>query len=579
MKKICVIIPVRGGSKRVPNKNLKLFNGKPMLSYVVEAARDAARESGRIDRVIVSSDSEEIMEQAKKYGADVPFKRPSDLAQDETPTLPVLRHCIEYLEEEDYEPDIIILAYATSPLVKKEWFLKIIDKIDEGSYQVMVVSKDLKHYWTKKENELLVRFYPKGMPLNSQWETPLYKEAGAIYATEKDIIMAENTLYGSDSEVDFVEIEEYGNIDVDTMFDFKIAEFIYQENQKEGVPQKIKVGNRWIGEGAPCFIIAEIGSNHNGSMETAKKMVDECVEAGVDAVKFQFFEADKIAADTKDPTAKLPDGRTLYEFYKTCETNRSWIKELAQYCKNKGVIFFATPFDVEVIDLLEEVDVPLYKVASFEIVDVTLLKKIAETGKPIIISSGMADLDEIKDALDVVYQVGNKDVAILHCGIDYPLNFEDVNLLAMKTIRDHFGVITGYSDHTSGISVPLAVVARGGKIIEKHFTLEKNQEGPDHSFALEPDELKAMVKGIRDTEAAIGSPQKKVQAAELIHYRRGRRSIFAKVDIPKGTTITGEMLTILRPGIGLKPKYLDTIVGRKSRIDIEAQEPITWDKI
>lgn len=345
----------------------------------------------------------------------------------------------------------------------------------------------------------------------------------------------------------------------------------------------VKINNRYIGDGHPVFIIAEAGSNHDGDLEQAKRLIDVAVEAKADAVKFQTFTADKIAARTDDDIMKLGDeydtADNLYDLYKGLELPRKWQKELRDYAQVKGIIFLSTPFDYEAVEQLEELGMPAYKVASFECIDIPFLRYIARKNKPIILSTGMADLGEIEESLETIYKEGNNQVILLHCGICYPMPVEDVNLAAMDTMRQAFQFPVGYSDHTLGITVPISAVARGAKLIEKHFTIDKNLPGPDHKFALEPDELKAMVKGIREAEAAIGSPIKRHVLVEEIHYQRGRRSIFAVQDIPAGTEITAEMIAVLRPGTGLKPKYFDLVIGRNARRDIKAYEPITWEQI
>ncbi len=261
------------------------------------------------------------------------------------------------------------------------------------------------------------------------------------------------------------------------------------------------------------------------------------------------------------------------------ELPREWQGELKDYARDKGIVFLSTAFDEEAVDELDTLDMPAYKVASFELVHLPLLKHIARKGKPVILSTAMANLGEIEEAIEAVVEEGNNQIILLHCGAGYPLRAEDVNLAAMETLKQAFPYPVGYSDHTMGLAVPFAAVARGANVIEKHFTISRNLPGPDHAFALEPHELKAMVQGIREIEKAIGSPRKVVLDSELIHHKRGRRSLFARVDIPKGTIIAEDMLAILRPGIGLKPKYLDVVIGRKAQVDIKAEEPITWDKI
>jgi N-acetylneuraminate synthase/N,N'-diacetyllegionaminate synthase len=345
----------------------------------------------------------------------------------------------------------------------------------------------------------------------------------------------------------------------------------------------IQVGNRRIGEKEPCFIIAEAGSNHDRDIGQAKKMIDVAVEAGADAVKFQTFTANKIAANTSHPIMQLGDEyegvKSLYDLYKGLELPREWQRELKEYADQKGILFLSTPFDYDAVEELESLDMAVYKIASFEMVDLPFLRYIAKKQKPMILSTGMANLGEIEEALQAIYEEGNDQVALLHCGIGYPMPMEDVHLAAMDTMKQAFCVPVGYSDHTLGITVPIAAVARGAKVIEKHFTLDRNLSGPDHKFAIEPDELKTMVQGIRDVEKAIGSPIKRLAEVEKLHHQRGRRSIFAKTDIPKGTIITEDMLAILRPGVGLMPKYLDIVIGRGAQMDIRKNDPITWNSI
>ncbi len=324
-----------------------------------------------------------------------------------------------------------------------------------------------------------------------------------------------------------------------------------------------------------CFIIAEAGSNHNGDLNTAKKLIDIAKEAGADSVKFQFFSAEKIAADTSHDIALLDSGKTLYQFYKEYETPRSWLPDLMKYSEERDITFLATPFDYEAVELLYNNGIELFKIASFELVDIPLLKATAKTNKPIILSTGMADLEDIQDALDAIYSENNTKVVLLHCGINYPLMYADVNLRAMETINKRFSVPVGYSDHTRGISVPIAAVALGAKVIEKHFTISRLLPGPDHAFALEPDELKAMVIGIRECEKSLGSLEKKRTSSEEIHFLRGRRSLFAATDINEGDKLEFSHFIVLRPGVGLKPKLIYDMVGKIAKKSFKKNEPIS----
>ena len=341
--------------------------------------------------------------------------------------------------------------------------------------------------------------------------------------------------------------------------------------------KKIKVGNRLVGEGEPCFIVAEAGSNHDGKLSQARELVDVAVEAGADAVKFQIYSAETLYSKKtpKFSTSEKPP----WELIKKIETPREWIPDLKEYCDKKGIIFFATPFDFNAVDELDPY-VDLYKVASFEIVDLSLIEYIARKQKPTIISTGLANMGEIEDAYLTYTKTGNDKLVFLQCASVYPAPPEIMNLRSMKTIGDSFGVITGLSDHTLGIYISVAAVAMGAKVIEKHFTLSRKLKGPDHPFAIEPDELKEMVKEIRDVEKALGNGKKLGPSAqELENYKKARRSIHAKVNIPKGTRITNDMLIIKRPGYGIKPKFINIVIGREARKNIEEDQWITWDVI
>jgi len=342
--------------------------------------------------------------------------------------------------------------------------------------------------------------------------------------------------------------------------------------------RKFKIANKVIGEGEPCFIIAEAGSNHNGSLEQAKKLIDVAAEAKADAVKFQIYKAESLYSKYT-PEFSYLKGKNTYELIRSIETPREWIKELASYCETKNIIFLATPFDFEAVDLLDKY-VPAFKIASFEITDLELIKYAAEKGKQMIISTGMANLSEIEDAINIIKSVGNEDIILLHCNSLYPTPVEVVNLKAIETMGTAFKVPIGFSDHTLGIHIPIAAVAMGACMIEKHFTLDRTLPGPDHSFAIEPDELKEMVRCIREVEKARGNGIKEKSELESEEmYIKARRSIHAKVDILKGTKITRDMLIIKRPGYGIKPEFIDIVVGREAKGDIKEDEWVIWEMV
>lgn len=313
------------------------------------------------------------------------------------------------------------------------------------------------------------------------------------------------------------------------------------------------------------FIIAEAGVNHNGDLKIAKRLVDEAAKAGVDAVKFQTFKAENIvcknAAKADYQKATTNAEQSQFEMLKKLELTEAMHKQLIEYCKEKGILFLSTPFDLESIDYLAQTGMEIMKIPSGEITNYPYLRKIAQTGKRVILSTGMSSIEEVKAAIAILRDHGASDISILHCNTEYPTPFEDVNLNAMKTLYDELGVEVGYSDHTLGIEIPVAAVAMGAKIIEKHFTLDKTMEGPDHKASLEPHELQDMVRAIRNVEMALGTGIKQPSVSEQKNITIARKSIVAKCRIEKGEIFTEENLTAKRPGTGISPMRWNDIIG------------------
>ena len=341
--------------------------------------------------------------------------------------------------------------------------------------------------------------------------------------------------------------------------------------------KEVKIGNKKIGEGHPAYIIAEIGSNHNKDINIAKKLIDKAADARVDAVKFQTFKAKKLYSKKTPKFSK--DKVTPYALIKSVELPRNWHIELSDYAKMKGLHFLSSPFDYEAVDELHKIGVPAFKIASFEIVDLELLKYVAKKGRPMILSTGVANLGEIEEALSVIRSQGNDEIILLHCNSMYPTPIEIVNLNSITTMSAAFKIPIGFSDHTLGTNISVAAVAMGAKVIEKHVTLDRKMKGPDHSFAIEPDELKQLVQNIRDVEKARGTGIKERSEKEQEMYEKGRRSLIAAQDIPKGMKIKRNMIIIKRPGYGIKPKFIDIVSGREAKVDIKAEQWITWDMI
>lgn len=329
------------------------------------------------------------------------------------------------------------------------------------------------------------------------------------------------------------------------------------------------------------LIIAEAGVNHNGSLDIAKQLIDKAVEAGVDIIKFQTFKSEKLVskaakqAEYQQRNIGKKDESQL-AMLKKLELSPSAHKELMDYCREKGIRFFSTAFDMDSIDYLHSLNLGLWKIPSGEITNYPYLRKIAQYHEPIILSTGMCELSDIEATLKVLVGFGVKkeQIIILHCNTEYPTPYSDVNLRAMLEIRDRFGVQVGYSDHTQGIEVPIAAVALGASVIEKHFTLDKNMEGPDHKASLEPDELKAMVCAIRNVEQTLGSGHKTISESERKNIEIARKSIVAACPIKKGELFTEENLTVKRPGTGISPMRWSEVIGKTAAKDFEEEEMI-----
>ena len=325
------------------------------------------------------------------------------------------------------------------------------------------------------------------------------------------------------------------------------------------------------------YIIAEAGVNHNGDINLAYQLVDAAKAAGVDCIKFQTFKSENLVSHTaqKAEYQKAATGdSSQQDMLKQLELSFGEFVSLKEYCDRKGIFFLSTPFDFESIEFLNSIEMPFWKIPSGEVTNYPYLVALAKTGKPVVMSTGMCEMQEIEDAIAVLRENGASDIKLLHCNTEYPTPYEDVNLKAMKTLRDAFGVEVGYSDHTKGIEVPIAAVAMGAAVIEKHFTLDRNMEGPDHKASLEPQELKQMVDSIRHIEAALGSGDKKPSPSEKKNMAVARKSIVAAARIKAGDILTEENITVKRPGNGICPMRWKEVLGTRAVRDFEEDELI-----
>ena len=334
----------------------------------------------------------------------------------------------------------------------------------------------------------------------------------------------------------------------------------------------MKIGNFTIDDKSPVFIIAELSANHNGSIEVALETIKAAKRAGADCIKFQTYTADTITIDsTKDDfliKGTIWEGKNLYKLYQDAFTPWEWHETLFKAAEAEGLICFSSPFDKSSVDFLESLNVPAYKIASFEITDIPLIEYVASKGKPVIISTGIAEIEDIELAIDACKRMGNDDIALLKCTSSYPAPIEEANMIMVQDLATRFGVISGLSDHTMGATVPVVATCFGAKIIEKHFILDREIGGPDASFSMNEEEFTAMVKAIREAEKAIGV----VDYTLTEKQAKGKdfsRSLYVVQDIKAGEIITKENVSSIRPGFGLHPKYYNEILGKKAIVDIE----------
>jgi N,N'-diacetyllegionaminate synthase len=329
--------------------------------------------------------------------------------------------------------------------------------------------------------------------------------------------------------------------------------------------EKLQIGDRWVGEGEPVFIVAEVGSNHNQTLGQARQLIEVAAHAGVDAVKFQLFKAENLYPNKED---------AMFKIMKSIELPWEWLDELVEYAQSFNLMFLASPFDKGAVDVLETLGVPAFKWASAETINLPLLRYAATKKKPMLVATGMCDLADVTAAVEVITSTGNQDIVLLQCTSLYPALPTQINLRAMDTMRDTFHLPVGFSDHTLGFNITAAAVARGACVIEKHFTLSRAMEGPDHFYAIEPEELKQMVEVIRNVEKSLGTSVKDMLPEEKKLAKR--ESIIAAKDIPQNTVITRDMVMLGRPALGIKPRLLPAILGSKANTHIEKGQAITW---
>jgi len=345
----------------------------------------------------------------------------------------------------------------------------------------------------------------------------------------------------------------------------------------------IEIGGQPVGDRHPTFVVAELSANHNGKFDLALETIKAAKDSGADAIKVQTYTADTITIDSDNEwfrvkKSKLWDGRTLYDLYKEAYTPWEWQPKLKEYANSLGLIFFSSPFDYSAVDFLSALDMPAYKIASYEITDIPLIEYVAAKGKPVIISTGIATLADIEEAVQACKKVGNDQILLLKCTSSYPAPIEEANLRTIENLRETFKCIPGLSDHTMGDTVAIASVALGAKMVEKHFILDRGIGGPDSAFSMEPAEFKHMVGSIRKVEAALGSVKYDL-SDDIQNSRLYARSLFVVKDIEAGEILTNDNIRSIRPGQGLHPRFLHEVIGKKAAHKLTKGTPLAWEHI
>ena len=347
--------------------------------------------------------------------------------------------------------------------------------------------------------------------------------------------------------------------------------------------KEIKIGNKLIGDGHPCFIIAEMSGNHNMDYNRAVEIIKEAKKAGVDAIKLQTYTADTITLKSDKEYFKTGDntlwrGMTLYQLYEQAYTPWEWQPRLKQLADELDIILFSSPFDITAVDFLEKMEVPAYKIASYEVNDIQLIRKVAQTGKPILISTGIASMEDIERAVCVCREAGNEDVILLKCTSEYPAPYHEMNLKMIPNMKETFESVAGLSDHSMGDEISVAAVALGANVIEKHFTLSRADGGVDAAFSMEKEEMAELVRKVRNVEQALGKVSYELSAGQK-ESKKGARSLFASKDIKAGDLFSEENIKSVRPGIGLETRFYDEIIGKRATVDINFAEPIKINNV
>jgi len=564
---VLFLIPARGGSKGFPGKNLAPLAGIPLVGRSARLARRTSALLGGEHRVVCSTDDPSIAGAAQAWGAELPFLRPAELASDTASSLEVLLHALASLRPAAF--DRVVLLQPTSPLAEPEDVLGTLElSLETGDPAVSVCRAEHPAHWQFRMDGsgILSPLLRDERPDRRQEAAPCFRLNGAVYAASPEQIASLRGFLGPATRGYEMPVER--SVDVDEPTDLAVARALLEARE---VPC-IEVAGRRIGPGQPCFIIAEAGVNHNGDLETALRLVDVAAEAGADAVKFQTFKAERLVtpdAPKADYQLRTTDpGESQIAMLRGLELSEAMHRALVQRCRERGILFLSTPFDEESCDLLTCLGVAALKLPSGELTNLPLMRHAARKGLPLIVSTGMATLEETARCVEALRGAGCSALALLHCVSNYPAAPADSNLRAMVTLREAFGVPSGFSDHTDGDAVSVAAAALGANILEKHFTLDRTLPGPDHKASIEPDALRSLIRNVRAAEACLGTGVKVPAPSEGPVARVARKSLVAAETIPAGAVLQTAMVVLRRPGTGMAPGELDTLLGKRARTEI-----------
>ncbi len=577
-QEIWAVIPARGESKGIPCKDLVDLAGRPLIAYTIEQAL----QSKHIDGVFVSTEDDEIKGISVAYGASI-IDRPAELNTDEFLSIDVLKHAIRYLErKQGLRVRNVALLLPTTPLRRVEdidqaialFFTQAADAV------VSVVKAPLScnpYCAMKMVDGRLVMMFEEGARSTGRQAIPdVFWRGGQISITTSEHLFRYGDWYEGDCRP-YICSEET-SLNIDTMTKLKIAEErIYGQRAKKVEGIAFDIGGRLVGHAQPCFIVAEAGVNHNGDMKLAAALIDAAADAGVDAIKFQFFDPQNVVT-ASSPMAEyqkvnLGGEQSQLEMLQKLVISDTELPALKQYAEQKGLLFLCTSHSgAREYAKLDEIGVPAHKVGSGDLLNVPVLEYLARSRKPVILGTGMATMEEVMQAYRFLVRNGNEQVIFLHCTTDYPCSLEDVNMKAMTTMKRELECPVGYSDHSLGIEVPMMAVALGACVLEKHFTLDKNLPGPDHRASILPSALKAMVSKIRTIEAAMGAPIKRPSPRERQTAKVARKSLVYSRDLEKGTVVAPEDIAVKRPGTGLSPIRFYEMLGRKLGKSVEKDQ-------